>query len=102
MELGKRVRVTKGEHRDDIGIIRQMVGNGHARRWVVQFDNDKEITIHAKSLEAQEEYDDSGAEEEGKNGDEEINGVGNDHGQAAIPVDDEIPPPAQEDEFDAD
>ena len=102
MELGKRVRVTKGEHRDDYGTIRQMVGNGHGRRWVVQFDNDLEIPFHAKSLEVQDDYDDSGAEEEGKNDDDEVDEAGNDHAQAAVPLDDDIPPPAQEDEFDPD
>ena len=96
MELGKRVRVTKGEHRDDYGTIRQMVGNGHARRWLVQFDNDVEIQFHAKSLEIQDDYDNSEAEDEVEN---EPDGTRSDHGELSAPVGDEIPPPDQQDEF---
>lgn len=77
MDLGKRVRVTKGDYRDDIGIIRQMIGNGHARRWVVQFDNDKETELHARSLEIQDDYEDSGTEDEEKNSNDVGNGAGN-------------------------
>jgi hypothetical protein len=50
MELGKRVRVTKGDHQNCFGIITRMVWTGHGRKWRIWLDDDREIDVHAKSL----------------------------------------------------
>ena len=57
MELGKRVRVTKGDHRNDIATITLMVGTGHRRKWRIRFDNNEEIDLHARSLVLAENFD---------------------------------------------
>ena len=57
MELGKRVRVTKGPHKNDVGTITQLIGNGRARRWRVHLQNDGEIDFHAKSLAIEAIFD---------------------------------------------
>jgi hypothetical protein len=100
MEIGKRVRVTKGEHRDDYGIIRARVGNGHARRWTVRFDNDEELDFHARSLELQDDYDNSGDEEEEKQPENDVNQAGNNHGDPQPPGGDELGGEEEEEEFD--
>ena len=80
MKVGKHVVVKKGEHTDERGIIMSQVGVGHARKWVVRFENDAEIAFHARSLELEEEYDASGDEmvenNEEKEGERERNAHG--------------------------
>ena len=49
MEVGKHVVVKKGEHTDERGIIMSQVGVGHARKWVVRFENDDEMAFHVRS-----------------------------------------------------
>ena len=39
----------KGEHTDERGIIMSQVGVGHARKWVVRFENDDEMAFHVRS-----------------------------------------------------
>ena len=56
MKVGKHVVVKKGEHTDERGIIMSQVGVGHARKWVVRFENDAEIAFHARSLELEKKY----------------------------------------------
>ena len=97
--MGKGVRLTKGKHRNDYRTIRLMVGNGHARGWVVKFDNDVEIQFHSKSLEVQDDYHDFETEDEKGN---EPDGTKFDHGELPAPVGDEMPPPDQQDEFNDD
>ena len=59
MELGKRVRVTKGDHKNKIGTITQLIGTGHARKWQIRFENEEEIDFHAKSLAVDDDSDSS-------------------------------------------
>ena len=59
MELGKRVRVTKGDHQNNIGTITQLIGTGHARKWRIRLRNNEEIDIHARSLAVDDDFDNS-------------------------------------------
>ncbi len=65
MEVGKSVKVKKGEEKDEEGVIIRMEGARHSRRWVVQFENGVEKSFHAKSLELVEnEYSTDGENNE--------------------------------------
>ena len=56
MELGKRVRVTKGDYINNIGTISQLIGTGHARKWRIRLGNNEEIDFHARSLAVDDDY----------------------------------------------
>jgi hypothetical protein len=68
--LGKRALVTKGEHANSYGTIQRMVGTGHSRRFVVEFDNGEVTELSARSFQIEDEYDGSGDDREEKNDDE--------------------------------
>jgi len=50
MEIEKRVRITKVGHKNDKGIITQLIGTGHARKWRIRFENNEENDFHVRSL----------------------------------------------------
>ena len=42
--------MNKGPHKNDVGTITQLIGNGRARRWRVLVQIEREIGLHSQSL----------------------------------------------------
>ena len=102
MEVGKDVRVKKGEYQNEEGRITGQVGVGHGRKWVIRLTNDAEITLHARSLELVEQYDDSDDEIVENHGEDEADGGGNNNNVEGDPPDNNNLDQEAEEEFNAD
>ena len=57
MELGKRVRVSKVDHVNDIATITLMVGTGYRKKRRFWFNNNREIDLRSRSLAFADNFD---------------------------------------------
>ena len=95
-------RGERGEHQSEEGRVTGQVGAGHGRKWVTRLTSDAEVTLHARSLEPVEQYDDSDDETVENHREDEADGGGNNSSVEGDPPDNSSLDQEAEEEFDAD